>query len=268
MQRQLTVLEERVHNAGERLIPGVTQDTAELIRHRSSYLFFKRAIELDLAHGIDRDPTRILDIGCGVGHGCCTLAEIPGSLVLGIDNSREAIEYARAHYAGSNVEYEVAELAEYVDTMQEFDYVVSRGALEHIPRGIELAHSSKWRLRLVFDVPYDEPPGVNRHHVLHHVREDGLGWLENPEFFYQDLRGTYYGRRPRRPKPNMVLCVCRRPGLPRIGERIRFPVAPWTPAGWEWPTRDWSLEPFHVRAAHRAWLTIDWYLGRLRAMFR
>src|SRR6266540_6188196 len=113
--------------------------------------------------------------------------------------------------------------------MPEFEYVVSRNALEHIPSGLELAHSSKWRLRLLFDVPYDEAPGVNPHHVLYHLTADKLKWLENPEFFYQDLRGVVQRRRPRKARRNVLLCLCRRKGIPKIARIISFPVAHWTP---------------------------------------
>ncbi len=269
MPSHLSAEEQRVHNAGERIIPGVTQDTAELIRHRSSYFFFKTVIEGDLRRGQVSDRIRILDIGCGVGHGCRDLAEIPGAFLLGIDYSPDAIEYACNHYRRDNVEYEVADLAEFVaGRMPEFEYVVSRGALEHIPRGIELAHASNWRARLLFDVPYDEPAGVNEHHVLHNLRESDMKGLKNPEFFYQDIRGVIYRRRPRKPPPNMILCACRRNGIPQAGREIAFPVQAWTPPGWEWPPRNWTEAPLLVRLGHRAWLTVDWYLGKLRALIR
>jgi hypothetical protein len=45
--------------------------------------------------------------------------------------------------------------------MPVFDYAVSRGVLEHMPDGLRLANGTRWRYRLLFDVPYDEPGEAN-----------------------------------------------------------------------------------------------------------
>lgn len=266
MDSELTATEERIYNVGERLIPGVTHDMAEVIRHRSSYLFFRNVIELDRRRTMSiqsQFEVCILDLGCGVGHGCFEMAETPGVSVVGIDISPETIEYARSHYARENVEYVVSDIVEFVAAMPEFDYVVSRGSLEHVPRGVEVARNSRWRHRLIFDVPYDEPPGANPHHQLHELRGEDMRELENAELFFQDLRGVIYAQRRRRPRPNMILCVSSRDGMPLVTPQIGFPVAAWTPDDWQWP-RIWSGSPLFLRLVHRVWLGAGWRLQKLR----
>src|SRR5436305_3488338 len=153
---KLSAVEERIYNQGERLIPGVTHDTAEVVRHKSGYQFFRKIIESDLLSGCftGRAHLHILDIGCGVGHGTHMLADIPGAIVTGIDCSEDTIKYARTYYSRENITYIVADAARFLESMPEFDYVVSRHALEHIPDGITAAAASKFSARLMVNVPF------------------------------------------------------------------------------------------------------------------
>lgn len=223
--RELSPLEATIYNEGERLIPHVTHNHDELVRHRSSYVFWRAIIELDLPRLRERcEPVTIVDLGCGVGHGCVTLAEIPGTKVVGVDTSAESLDYATQHYARPNIEYVRADLVEYIPSMPPYDYAVSRGAMEHIPDGLELTRQSSWRQRLMFDVPYAEAKGVNPHHVVHDVKEDAFGRFQDAELFFQDLAGVTYdlGRKPER--PNMIMCIASRRGLARVSRALRFPI--------------------------------------------
>ena len=58
---KLTRTEEIIFNNGERLIPRVTHDLNELIRHRSSYLFFKEVISKDLS-SVAKKTVTIIDL--------------------------------------------------------------------------------------------------------------------------------------------------------------------------------------------------------------
>jgi SAM-dependent methyltransferase len=226
--RSLTPVEEAIYNEGERLIPEVTHDTAELIRHRSSYVFFRKVIENDL-RSRRSDSVTIIDLGCGVGHGCVTLADIPGASVLGVDMSSESIEYARRHYARANVRYEQVDLLSFIPRMPEYDYVVSRNVFEHIAGGLELARSTKWRLRLMIDVPYAEPEGRNPHHLVHNIREDAFAAFAGRELFFQSLEGTIYDARTRPAEVNIIICTSSDPTLPRVSDLLKFPVRGWEP---------------------------------------
>ncbi|MBI5574853.1 MAG: class I SAM-dependent methyltransferase [Deltaproteobacteria bacterium] len=227
----LTPQEEAIYNKGERLIPGITHDSREVTRHTSSYEFFRKVIETDLAlddglriHG----RVEIVDLGCGVGHGCLTLSGIPGSRITGVDVSPECIAYAKHRYGADNVAYRVCDLRAYVPEMPMFDYVVSRGALEHLPNGLLLANGTRWRNRILFDVPYNEPGEANPHHALTGITEDAFSIFPDAEFFYQDLDGIIYDALRKPAKPNMILCVCSRPDLPRVvAQGIPFPLPAW-----------------------------------------
>jgi SAM-dependent methyltransferase len=226
----LTPQEEVVWNEGERLIPWITHDALEVVRHTSSYLFFRKFIEADLAFDADlrRNGVRIVDLGCGVGHGCLTLSTIQGARISGVDVFPDCVEYARSRFAADNVTYYVADLNRYIPEMPVFDYVVSRGVLEHLPEGLALARRARWRNRLLIDVPYDETPGVNPHHVLTGIREKDFADFGDAELFYQDLDGVIYDVGCKPPRPNMIICVMSRLGLPRSGRLpLAFPVPAW-----------------------------------------
>jgi SAM-dependent methyltransferase len=228
--RPLSSIEAVIYNHGERLIPGVTHGRKEHIRHRSSYEFFCRVIAGDLHHEKTQaagTPVRIVDLGCGVGHGCHRLAKIPGAFVTGVDVSPECIEYAARHYDGPGITYYCEDLTRFIPRMPTYDYVVSRGAFEHIDGGLLLATSTRWNRRLMFDVPYDEAPGPNPHHRLSRIREEDFDGIARAELFFQDLDGIIYDRGSKPPKPNMVVCISSKPGLPMVGDGISFPVPAW-----------------------------------------
>jgi SAM-dependent methyltransferase len=262
--RQLTPLENAIYNAGERLIPGVTHDLAEIVRHTSSYIFFCRVIGSDLAI-IEKGskPIQIVDLGCGVGHGCFTLSTVPNSYVVGVDNAPECLEYARRHYTRKNITYKLADLTEFIPAMAEYDYVVSRGVFEHIPNGLQLARSTKWYYRLLFDVPYDEPRGRNPHHILYGICEEAFLGLPEAELFFQDRKGTIYSAQRKPLRPNMIMCAYSHPDLPRIGDRMSFPLPAWKPGlGLRLRELDWPKITRWLHRAHRE------LLGRIGMLAR
>ncbi len=233
MQKPLTPLEKIIYNNGERLVFGKSHYIGEDIRHRSSYIFFKNIIECDLAfmksNNMEIKLIDILDLGCGVGHGCETLSQIECSNILGIDSCQEAIAYAGDVYPNKNITYDCFDLNEFIPSMHSYDYVVSRGVIEHIPNGIELVFLSKWTNRLIFSVPYNEPESANPHHVLSGIREEDFSDID-AELFYEDLNGITYDINNKPTRPNMIICVCSHPSLPKIADtEISFPVPAWKP---------------------------------------
>jgi len=213
-----------VSDAGERLVPGRSHGIAELVRHRSAYLFFKRVIELD-----GHQDVSVVDLGCGVGHGCLTLAELPGLTVVGIDASATAISYAEAHYSHPRVAYAVEDLRDFIPRMEEFDYIVSRNALEHVPDGLELARRARWRFRLMVDVPYREAPNANAYHKLESIDEEAFSGFSNAELFYEDLYGRIENQQSRPAEPNVIMCIASREDELRVTDLLTFPIEPWIP---------------------------------------
>jgi len=236
----LTAEEAVIYNEGERLIPGRSHDYMEVRRHYGSYMFFREVIAWDQARApVPGGPT-IVDLGCGVGHGCDTLARIPGARVLGVDVSAESLAYARRHYDRPAISWQQSDLVAFVEAMPAFDYVVSRGVLEHIPNGIDLAVNARWNRRLMFDVPYAEPRGRNPHHVLSEITEADFARFEDAEHLFQDLSGVIYGAALKPAAANMILCACRKGGLPPVSDLLGgrpFAV-------------DWEREGPETRAAH------------------
>lgn len=214
---EMSAAEATIYNAGERLIPGRSHDYLEVRRHYGSYLFIHAVIAADLAaQGLRAAPISIVDLGCGVGHGCHTLAALPGVRVHGVDMSAESLEYARRNYSRGNITLEQSDLNSFVERMAEYDYVISRGVLEHVPDGINLAKRSRWRTRLLFDVPYAEPAGVNPYHLISTITEESFAHFLDAELLYEDMEGGIYYTHQKPAKANMILCACRRPDLRRI----------------------------------------------------
>ena len=227
--KDLSPIYANIYNKGERLIPGVTHDISELIRHRSTYIFFRKMIELDIESEKCIKPIRIVDLGCGVGHGCYTLSEIPNSQIVGVDISPESLEYAERYYSRPNISYQLVNLSDYISKLPEFDYVVSRHVFEHIPNGLEVALSIKCRNRILFEVPYNEPDG-NPHHILLGIHEEDFSAFPSAELYFQSLDGIIYDL-PNKPlNPNGIICVYGRPDRKKISETsMTFPLQGWLP---------------------------------------
>lgn len=220
-----------IHNDGERLIPGITHTRDELIRHRSSYLFFRRIIERDLAIlGVSYDvPLRILDLGCGVGHGTRFLADIPGVELVGVDVSKESIDYAREKYNAPNIFFIVSNIVAYVPVMPLFDYVVSRHVLEHIEDGLSIGLSTRWARRLLINVPFNEKP-ANVHHCIHLITREHFFEQQQAEIFYEDLQGVTYKGEVIPDDVNSIVYTQRSFELLPVETLFSFPLRSWQPS--------------------------------------
>jgi len=216
-------LQKIVYNNGERLIPYVTHDNSELVRHRSSYAFFYHVIHSDLQQ--KNDEVSIVDLGFGCGYGTAILSSLPNTKVTGVDISQECEIFANQYYYRNNIEYVIEDLAIFIPAMLSYDYVVSRGVLEHVPGGLKLIEKIKFNRRVMIDVPYDELPG-NEHHVLTGIKEEAFLPLENIEIFYEDLEGRIYDRDQKPEKVNMIMIVISDPNLPKLSALFDFPLHP------------------------------------------
>jgi SAM-dependent methyltransferase len=240
-----------IDNHGERLVPGESHNRDEVIRHKSSYRFFKAIILAD-ARKIGSGPLRILDLGCGVGHGSLTLAEIDGSEIVGIDASADAIEYAMEHYAAPNVTYRATSAEPYLAEAQPFDYVVTRHVLEHIPNGLDLALRFPRTRRLLVNVPYKEPARdaeldvTNPHHELNDISEADFREYPRAEFLYEDLSGVTTTEPAR---ANSIICVSSAEDLEPVSSMLSFPFPAWKPNRLE----ELALSTIGERAAMRRW---------------
>jgi ubiquinone/menaquinone biosynthesis C-methylase UbiE len=104
---------------GERVVPG--EVNADLwAEHFARYAFASR-----FAGG-----KRVLDLGCGTGYGTAELSN-RARMVVGIDNSADAIAYARAHYAPPNTRWLQAHAAA-LPVAASFDLITAFEVIEHL----------------------------------------------------------------------------------------------------------------------------------------
>jgi 2-polyprenyl-3-methyl-5-hydroxy-6-metoxy-1,4-benzoquinol methylase len=222
----LNKLQQSIYNNGERLVPYVSHDDSELVRHRSSYAFFHSVIASDIESNLpDGNGVSVADLGFGSGYGCALLSSLKACSITGIDISEECEVFARMYFPRSNVNYRIEDLTTFVPRADIFDYVVSRGVLEHVPNGIGLINSIRFRHRVMIDVPYDEPSG-NEHHIVTGIKEVAFAQLGDCEFFYEDLEGRIFDAAHKPDKPNMIMVVISSPKLPSVGSLFQFPLAP------------------------------------------
>lgn len=240
-----------VDNHGERLVPGESYDRANAVCHKSSYKLFKAIVEADVRKLGNGGGPRILDLGCGVGHGTLMLADVDGCEIVGVDASAEAIDYARESYGAANVTYVAATAQDYLRDAGAFDYVVSRHALEHIPDGLRLALRFERRRRLIVNVPYMELPHdvagalANPFHELTDISEADFADYPRAEFFFEDLHGVTTATPE---AANSIVCVSSAPDLDPAAAALSLPFPAWEPSKLE----QIALDSFPKRVAMQA----------------
>lgn len=149
---------------GERVIPGEV-DPDLLNEHVARYAFAAR-----LSRG-----KRVLDAGCGTGYGSALLAKA-ATLVLGIDISSQAIEYASLHNPASNLRFAQASCMSLPLASGSVDLVVAFEVIEHLVEWGDFLNESRRVLapggQLVISTPnkryYEETrarSGPNPFHV-------------------------------------------------------------------------------------------------------
>jgi SAM-dependent methyltransferase len=119
---------------GERVIPGLV-DPNLLNEHVARYRFAAR---------FARDRT-VLDAGCGSGYGTAELAN--AALIVGVDNSAEAVGHARRTFARPGVHFlqGACESLPFADAS--FDLLVVFEVIEHIEKWRELLGEARRILR-------------------------------------------------------------------------------------------------------------------------
>src|SRR3989338_4180848 len=106
---------------GERLIPSKFSNNSQLyIEHMSRYMF---------ASDYVKDRT-VLDAGCGCGYGSAHLSQFARK-VIGIDISKEAIDYCNSNYTGNNINFKQMSCYDLGFPQGSFDVVVSFEVIEH-----------------------------------------------------------------------------------------------------------------------------------------
>lgn len=110
----------------ERLIPKKTPWYSKRIvtEHLLRYRFVEKFVHSKV----------VADIACGVGYGCLELINLRAATVIGIDKSKEAINYANQHYQHKDVTYVLADATKTNLKENSVDIVTSFETLEHLPK--------------------------------------------------------------------------------------------------------------------------------------
>lgn len=151
---------------GERFIPEKLKATDETYQeHMERYKF-----ALERVKGLS-----VLDVACGAGYGSHMLAS-EAKEVCGIDISDEAVQYAREHYSGQNIKFEVMDSRAIKYPDHSFDAVVSFETIEHVPEPEVFLKEIKRILKpdglLIISTPNLETTCDGKEvHVPFHVKE-------------------------------------------------------------------------------------------------
>lgn len=111
-----------ISDTGERILPTADGEVSFVFsRHKFAYEYVQQFVA----------GKGVIDVGCGTGYGCKTLAET-AQLVCGVDYSAEAIAYCQRHFAGPNITYLQMD-AKALAFERQFDAAVTLQVIEHIP---------------------------------------------------------------------------------------------------------------------------------------
>lgn len=157
---------------GERVIPDImNKDSITLKDHLTRYNFAIKYCK----------GKKVLDASCGSGYGTEILK------AYGVDNSREAIEYAKENYKG---EFEVCDLNKDFPDMN-FDVCVSFETIEHLENpDIFLKNVSKHCKHFICSIPLNCPSRFHKKVYTEKQAKDLIKkYFDKVDWFYQPLGG-------------------------------------------------------------------------------
>lgn len=172
-----------LEDTGERLIPKLHQKSITYGEHLARY---KAALS------VVKGKT-VLDIACGTGYGSQLLAT-EAKHVIGMDVSKDAVAYAKKHYATKNVDYRVGDALKIPLEDHSVDVVISLETIEHLPTPEVFVKEVKRILKpggvFVVSTPNDDEFTEGN---IYHVHEfdfkelDGLikKYFKNYEYYFQ-----------------------------------------------------------------------------------
>ncbi len=114
----------------------------------------------------------VLDVACGVGYGSCHLIKTGARRVIGVDISRDALAYAKTHYADLKVELIVGDATKLPFPDKSFDVIVSFETIEHVREYKKYLSECK-RVLKEGGIFICSSPNKMRENALnpHHIRE-------------------------------------------------------------------------------------------------
>lgn len=109
---------------GERMIPPKNTGMALYYEHIVRYLFAGQLVR----------GKSVLDLGCGTGYGSFLLSNLgKAETVLGVDISKESVDYALTHYKNKRIDFQVGDVEQLKNIKpSSVDIIVSFELIEHI----------------------------------------------------------------------------------------------------------------------------------------
>lgn len=138
----------------------------------------------------------VLDVACGVGYGSYHLIKTGARRVSGVDISKDAIAYAKTHYADPKVGFIVGDATKLPFPDKSFDVIVSFETIEHV-REYEKYLAECKRVLKEGGVFICSSPNKVRENTLnpHHIREfylEEFFGMMNENFRDVELYGQLY----------------------------------------------------------------------------
>ena len=111
---------ENIMFSGERFVPGNSQirieaDHLERYRFLDSYVY----------------NNKVLDIACGVGYGSRLIMKAGAIQYVGVDISRESLQYARQQFLSENVSFVIGDICNF-NSKESFDVIICFETIEHV----------------------------------------------------------------------------------------------------------------------------------------
>lgn len=121
----------------------------------------------------------VLDAACGCGYGTSMLADAGAKTVLGIDASRDAVVYARKHWARPNASFKKWDLNRSWKVGLQPEVVVSLETIEHLKPRISTTLRRVYGILpedglLVFSHPLEEKKNPNKYHHWFGITKDSV----------------------------------------------------------------------------------------------
>lgn len=107
---------------GERMIPEFNQGDLVYLEHISRYFFARQIVKNKV----------VLDVACGSGYGSDYLLQAGAKKVIGVDISKEAIEYAKKKYKKKALQFIKSDVLKLPFPDHTFDIIVSYETVEHL----------------------------------------------------------------------------------------------------------------------------------------
>lgn len=157
----------KLPNDGERMVPEL---------HKGTQIYGEHIARYEAVCEIVRNK-RVLDIASGSGYGTEIIAR-SAKEVVGVDVSKETVEYAQQHFAADNVQYLVGDGEKIPTSDGEFDVVVSFETIEHVKDYKKFLQEVKRTLKkdglLILSTPNDTEYIEDNHFHLHEFKYDEL----------------------------------------------------------------------------------------------